>query len=1024
MSQVGSSRVCDYTHQGMLILRTPLLPLQSADPKGRPEFEGFMECAEHLIGRGPSENRNLFRQSICIASPHLAQRLETTQSFDEDLEFALWKYQKRASTRTAGFAFFAATSLGRVGELSGYLFDPSTSCWSKASPLIREAKRKSTCLRRNPTLYCTDSEYRYFRKTVQKDTVSFADFQLASIERSEALDQLLQQFAVSRTRKEAAIVIGKAVAMPEEDAKQLLDILLQEQFLIDVASQPALIVPLSSDNRFRQELTAVGADCGLGRYLPPRGGADCVLPERSVLEIASAVESVLKIGQTTDSFCNELETRFIERHGTVVEVPLLRLLDPVDGIFPMDESPLLLALGESSVGSASFSGDDMPMNEWERAGLFRQFDLLANGHEMLRLENLDLDAVRINPRLKLPPLLTVAAGVYSCTNAVEASDPVSEYVVNGVDYTNGLGLLSRSIFSDSRVRELMTGLIGSWSEQIPPNAILAEIVHAPTRKSTQIGMRVSVLSYEIPLFSSGVSEMDKTIECSELTLRHDGHRLQLWCPRLAAEVIPVQTAPLDFESASLPVYRFLCRFQRYRKLAWNLPDVSSRVSPQTAENEHLAVQVWRVPGMRWKNVVLREREWRIKIKAKSAYRSNDDWVAGIRSLCGLPSRVALLLDGGPLELNLDLPIDRKALIKIGKGAEELRFQVGALENRRTTVSWQSGDFQNEFLIPLVRNNMGRDHSVTCATFRQSDSRIRDMHDGWEKHTPEAHEDVLSLHIYAAWNSSDSLIREIGDLVYGIQLKESSRLQGWFFTRFEDPFAHTRIRIVRAGQAAWPDILPELIAGLSELFRKFGVWRVDPEPFEFEHERFGGMAMRDLTLRTFLEHTRVVHAVLSLRESQPGSTFQQLGVAVAIARTIFLQFGCEGSVLYSAVQNLRDWSLRRNSDVDRVEGLLGQLHRMHGRILYFELGSDLRNPQSALIGQVQVLLEPLAQLSAVVRQELMNNKAEVEAVAGRFVHMMLNRLFTSDHRLMEAATLDSLARVLRRSSQEQSDLQSA
>jgi hypothetical protein len=184
----------------------------------------------------------------------------------------------------------------------------------------------------------------------------------------------------------------------------------------------------------------------------------------------------------------------------------------------------------------------------------------------------------------------------------------------------------------------------------------------------------------------------------------------------------------------------------------------------------------------------------------------------------------------------------------------------------------------------------------------------------------------------------------------------------------------------------------------------GAWRVRPERYVFEDDRYGGARCRQATLELFAAQTATLRRLRNA--GLPPAPIPTVMAGARLVHETLQQLGLDGHRLRSEVDRLREWATGLHPDAGRIHALLGFLHRRHGDSAYLDFvgGRSAAGPLAASHHAAGRLRQAWARWA---------DREATDAIAGRIAHMLLNRLFERDFATMEAAAYDQLARWLRR-----------
>ena len=978
--------MADYQHTDLFVLRTPLLPIPAVQGSDKsPNLK--LRFLRELNKLEPSQ-RSLFLDGLNIASPGfvlgLLPDLEDCSGEDRSVTVAL-KYLRRASTRTSPFGFFGVFSVGSIGEKTRLVHEQlELIAWRKPVPTAACAQ----IVMANPTLYRLGDEIRFSRQNLQAHGGQ-ARYECVSVESDAMLDWSLAQIDVGVSRAAFIDLLQKDGQMSPSESLEYLEALLAEQIVLAQSDLPHLIWP-STEQAIRYSAVEPGVDYALSQKFvqgePLTLGRD--VPE----QLAGALHALARFMPAEDEYMRAFEARFLDRFEGRESVPLMEALDPQFGVWPQFTAPLTdyaLAHGWNKL--------DAPISEQRTHGTH----LASPENHIFEAIEVDLEALatsELPEGLVLPPVVSVGFTLLN-TDLPNPLDSQVGIFIRGIDCTSGVGLISKPAFEHPELKRAIEDLVGGT--QSGRKCIRAEIVHAPTEKSKLIGTRIASSTFELQLFATGNATESNVIRASELHLRRPNGKLILWCPRLDAEIVPIQSSPLAFEAADLQVYKFLCHFQRYGRVLLQVPDGSKYVEWTRLDNCTLPIRLKRIPRLRWRRVIVSDTQWILE-RTQAWPKAGMNAIEFARTLADaaeLPRFISIMSHGPMKDIDLTDSLDCETLKGLWNRTGRVHLQASLSLGRVSPLVFAGKRYANEFILPFKCsqvNQVGQRRGSEVSV-RQKKPIFRD-------------DSIIGLHIYLDPEQADSVLREVVDAFLRRGVSDGWT-KGWFFIRYSDPFFHLRVRVIRGREQSTRSFL-EKLDSLAESLQQGIAWRVELQPYEFESERYGGVDLQGRVIDLFSLHSL---AILRLRQELGLlSPVEQIFAGACVTRVVLCQLGLEHQKLLEQATFLRKWALTCNATQEDVLSLASFLYRIHGK--EFHLGFTDRESRG---GQIAELIEQCFESSQLPSREVsaiwavQHLQKEWHAMAGRLAHMALNRFFSHDHLIMEACSHDLLTRLLRR-----------
>ena len=269
---------------------------------------------------------------------------------------------------------------------------------------------------------------------------------------------------------------------------------------------------------------------------------------------------------------------------------------------------------------------------------------------------------------------------------------------------------------------------------------------------------------------------------------------------------------------------------------------------------------------------------------------------------------------------------------------------------------------------------------------------------------------LYAKVYMGYYTADQLLAE----VIGPQA-EAWQSQGWctkwFFIRYADPDPHLRLRFYHPDRKEVLKILPALQSLLQEYMEDDLIWKVQIDTYQREIERYGAQT---ITLSEDLFHLDSQQAVafLGLIEGPEGEEIRWLFALKAMDSLLHgFEIPLEGREKLLA-QLRETFALEFNMERSLKRQLDQKYRDSRGKISQF-----IENP--ALVdGDFEVLNQLLAKTQVearpIIAQLISHTQAADSQVGlfellGSYLHMLNNRLFSSNNRTHELVCYDFLHR---------------
>jgi len=855
---------------GFFVLRAPLLPVEELD-RLRADPTYWLRLAEQ-----PE-----VREALHLASPGLMRRLAAGNP-DDKVAASVTAYLVRMCTRATPFGLFAGCSLGEVGDATALVVDGPEGTARHSRPdtevlatmvdrLLADAStRPAMVVEPNSSRYHAAGAMRIIESRVREGRRSH---HLVVVEDDAPLRCALDAAAGGCAVAQVVDAVKSHAGVEHDEARNYVDALIDAKVLTAVA-EPAVTGPeplahvvssLSghglaaasealarvSDELARLDgaglgnppeaydsvaetlldLVGEGDDARLVQVDLHRAGSGLTLGPDTVALLTEAVDLLHRVSPNFEDpalrrFKADFAARYEER-----EVPLMEALDEEMGIGfdrtthpAADESPLLAGIDLGGVyGNSLFTARDATLLDM----LMRARD---SGAKTLELDKDTVARLANATPLPLPDALAVFASALD--------DGVEIHSVGG---PSGAELLGRFCHGDSRLHEAVRAHLRA-EEAHSPGVVFAELIHLPEGRVGNILARPVLRDYELVLLGRSGAPADRQLSVDELTLRLDGERLVLHCPRLGAEVRPRLTTAHNPAWRGFGVYRFLAALQNdgvAGGLAWDWGALANAPT---------------LPRVTAGRLVFARARWQLsaaEVKTVAGADAAAGWAA-LRRDRGLPGEL-LIADG-----DNRLYVDTASAALIAAAAKVLRGRTAAVVEEvlpSGVAAGPQGRFAHELIVPFLRSG---DPEPAPQPF-EAPRVQRAFAPGSE---------WLYLKAYTGTASADRILTDtVGPVID--QLRDAGVVDHWFFLRYADPEHHLRLRLHGEPAALRERALPALTDALADHLGDGTISKVAVDTYDREIERYGGDAGIELAEFIHEADSGAVLKVLGLLDIDDG-----------------------------------------------------------------------------------------------------------------------------------------------------------
>jgi len=261
---------------------------------------------------------------------------------------------------------------------------------------------------------------------------------------------------------------------------------------------------------------------------------------------------------------------------------------------------------------------------------------------------------------------------------------------------SGANLLARFAHADEKI-DAFVKEITEKEQSLTPNVVLAEIVHLPEVRISNVLFRPHIRDYEIVYLSSSDLPQEQIIHVSDLMLSIRNNRIILRSKRLGKEIIPQLTTAHVYHFG-LPVYRFLC-------------DMQKQIGRHVLYFDWGAYPHYFRPRVRYKNTILSPATWLMeKNKMKHLYliQEDDSLISSVdvwRKQHQIPRYVLMGESENKLWVDWENALSIRSMFSIIKNHPVVTFTEFLFEPEHAVVRDSDGNaYTNECIAVFYRES--------------------------------------------------------------------------------------------------------------------------------------------------------------------------------------------------------------------------------------------------------------------------------------------------------------------------------
>ncbi len=601
-------------------------------------------------------------------------------------------------------------------------------------------------------------------------------------------------------------------------AEKYLDLFLSlENILFQFKKLPIGVLPLEEI----KDLKLLLAECGIGDLqdhifqadLKESIKEDFVLPAEKIKELKWGI---LILGKLTgkNSPTQQLKDRFIklfrEKYETQ-EISLSEALDPEFGIgFPPQEK-----IGDRVFNSLIEKVDLASGNNMDNGTGNYQVELqdrtdalngqILNGNLQLADEELkDLD----DKSSTLPNTFSVMGRLL----------PSGKILLENVGGSHSNSLLGRFAYLDENIERLCKELVNA-DQQRNQDVIFAEIVFTPEGRVGNIARRLIFTEYEIPVLACSGVKGENQIPINDLFVSVQDNEIILRSKKLNKRIIPRLSNAHNYNSSTVPVYKFLASIQCQGTLGLEITwgDFASKKRF--------------LPRITYKNIILHRACWFLyESDIKTIIKSSDspDQIRLYIKRWNVPKFVCLAEGDNELFIDTSNNSYLELLIEEIKSRNSVKLIEWLYEKPSGNLASAKSSIQ-QFILPIAKKDI-----VPCRPVRKL-APVNEI-----PRTFEPGSEWIYFKIYCGSTFSDDILLNVVKPAIHSLLKHKV-IRKAFFIRYTDPHYHIRFRMQLVNNIN-KEYFATAIKCLYDLLHPFSlnhtVWNVQLDTYQREIERYG------------------------------------------------------------------------------------------------------------------------------------------------------------------------------------------
>jgi thiopeptide-type bacteriocin biosynthesis protein len=941
----------------------------------------------------------------------------------------LLKYALRMCSRATPFGLMAGCSVGHVRGQTQVRWQPAGQRYTLhrrldmacVSQLVQQLStlpgiRKQLRFTTNNSLYTVGHEVRYVdRESPQAGTHYF----MSAVTSTTYLQTLLNLAQSGATLDQLVNALLSSENIDSETALAYVEQLIDQQLLVSeldpVLTAPPVLTHLRSKvSQFSQTETVADILDTVGHLLTSPQTTSVVqtqvaaslaplMPEGTdvpllqtdlfmntsanqlgqgvVNTILTQLADLLPLNNPRPSAAlHDFKQRFRQRYDQR-EVPLSEALDGDVGVGYGDTidgqtayTPLVSGLNVPAATQQA----PLSWGPFEDLALRKYTQVLQRHDQPVELTPDDLTSLKTNTSLSLPSSFYVFGHLLSPSEQA-VDQGCFQFNLMAAGGVSAATLLGRFCAHSSELTQLVQETLVQEEAQ-NPDCVYAEIVHWPQDRAGNVLVRPALRRYEIPYHSTASVPAGQQIPVSDLlvsVLPDDTIRLR--SKRLGKTVIPRLSSAHNYQNG-LSTYRFLADLQEQNSkmdINWNWGPLDNQPF---------------LPRITYRNLVLSRAKWTWPV-AGLPLTSPDALACFLRTSQHVPRWVTLSQGDNELVIDLDAEATRQLLFEETRRLTVLTLVEWINTPDQCWVQDGSDRFVQELVLPCLcpaptGNRRSAPSPVQAGGLLTCPSRSFEPGSEW-----------LYVKLFTGVYGADELLATVVQPLLN-ELTHTGLIDTFFFVRYFEPGFHLRLRF----HSHVPDFVAPVLSRLNQRlqpYRQSGmVYRVQADTYEREIERYGQATMAD-SERVFWADSLASLTYLA-EEINPD---QRWRFALQATDTLLTDFGFTLEAKLRLLRRLQSQFLDEHHADQALRKQLNDRYRAEQRTIMTDLSQS--GPWSRVLADRSALIKPL--VPTIQAGCGLTTQPALPEMLASYLHMSLNRLFTSKHRTQEMVIYHYLTR---------------
>ena len=269
---------------------------------------------------------------------------------------------------------------------------------------------------------------------------------------------------------------------------------------------------------------------------------------------------------------------------------------------------------------------------------------------------------------------------------------------------------------------------------------------------------------------------------------------------------------------------------------------------------------------------------------------------------------------------------------------------------------------------------------------------------------------LYYKFFCGHNASDKILLEIIKPV-SENLISKGLIHEWFFIHYTDPSYHIRYRLrIKSIDFIGP-IINILNAYLKEFIKQELIWNVEADTYKREIERYGGNTIQISESIFFLDSSIIINFIAHYSNEQ---SFERSSFALRLIRFYLDSFELSILEKLQFTESLKNAFYKEFGSEKDIKKQLDKIFISNQQLITKSFSSPI-NKSNRLTRSIFSHKKEIEKNinSILIINKRGNLQTEMFNLLSSYIHMSVNRLFISNHRLHELTLYDFLWRIYKR-----------